>query len=166
MIIELIVLFLIVYFLFKTWGIRKEKYQAPIHKDAITNDNLLLTCFTKTQLDTFKKYHEKANIIRINDGVVFYTPNQYITEIPHLTWNGVFLNNLCVHPKKRNMGIGKKLVLSVIRRAKLEGKDHIILQVNNNNIKAIELYKKCGFHLLSSGMNENGDHISFYIYRI
>ena len=69
---------------------------------------------------------------------------------------------MCVEPKLRNRGIGKELVLKVIEQAKIENKDHIILQVAENNIYAIKLYETLGFVKYSKGITP--DNIKVYIY--
>ena len=128
------------------------------------NEYILLNkCFRPAELNTFKKYYNKTDIINIDNGIVFLTPNNIINELPQLTWNGVFLNNLCIDPTKRNQGIGTKLLEQVIKKIKLDGKDHIILQVNNNNKNAIKLYNKHGFIKYTEGLDSDGEKVSFYI---
>jgi ribosomal protein S18 acetylase RimI-like enzyme len=129
----------------------------------VEDDKLLTKCFDTSDINSFKQYYGNANVIKIKDSVIFSTPNNIIKGIPQLSWNGVFLNNLCVDPKIRNKGIGTKLVLKVIDNAKKEGKDHIILQVANTNVNAIKIYNKCGFKKHMEGMNEKGKYTSIYV---
>lgn len=138
---------------------KKETFRLPNNED----NDLLLKCFNQKNIDTFKKYYEHADVTNTGDGIVFLTPNNNIEHLPKLSWNGLFLNNFCVDPKKRNKGIGTKLLLKVINKAKQNGKDHIILQVKNSNTKAIKLYKKHGFKKHSEGLNKNKQLFSFYI---
>jgi len=139
-------------------------YFTPSNNDPILL--LLQKCFNKDELDSFKKYYEKAKIIKLKGGMVFTTPNNIINHIPQITWNGIFLNNLCVEPTMRKKGIGTKLVLKVIKDAKKTGKDHIILQVKNNNIPAIKIYEKLGFTVYSRGKNKKGEEVLIYLYKI
>lgn len=139
-----------------------ETFQNPTVKENI----LLHKCFDPTDINSFTKYYDKTNIINIQNSVVFSTPNQLISEIPHITWNGVFLNNLCVDPQMRNKGIGTQLVRRVIEQARKAGKDHVMLQVADSNISAINIYKKLGFTIHTQGMNDKGESISIYIYKI
>jgi GNAT superfamily N-acetyltransferase len=129
---------------------------------SIKEEILLRKCFNENELNSFKKYYDYTNIINIKDSIIFSTPNKVIQEIPKITWNGIFLNNLCVEPKLRNRGIGKEIVLKVIEQAKIENKDHIILQVAENNIYAIKLYETLGFVKYSKGITP--DNIKVYIY--
>lgn len=129
------------------------------------NDNTFLEkCFDKKTLNSFKKYHKIANTIKIPNGIVFSTPNQYINEIPQISWNGVFLNNLCIEPKMRNKGLGTKLVLMVIDKARKSGKDHVILQVLKKNIPAINIYKKLGFIKYLESVNKDGEEVLIFVY--
>lgn len=128
--------------------------------------NILLQCFNNTEITNFNKYYSQVTPIQNRNSIVFTTPNQIIPDIPHITWNGVFLNNLCVDPTMRNKGIGTQLVSQVIKNAKLQGKDHIILQVENNNLAAINIYEKLGFTKYMQGINKNGKMTSIYLYKI
>ena len=155
--ILLLVLFLLIIYI-------KTINQTETFRNPNLNEYILLNkCFRPEKMNTFKKYYNKTNIINIDNGIVFLTPNNIINEIPQLTWNGVFLNNLCIDPNKRNQGIGTKLLEQVIRKLKLDGKDHIILQVNNNNKNAIKLYNKHGFIKYTEGLNDDGEKVSVYI---
>jgi len=110
------------------------------------NDNVLLQkCFDATTLNSFKKYSKFTTILKVPHGVVYTTPNKYIEGLPQVSWNGVFLNNLCIDPKMRHMGVGTKLVRQVIDKAKKDSNDHIILQVKKDNIHAIQIYIRLGF---------------------
>ena len=129
-------------------------------------NRLLQKCFDKKDIKNFKKYYNQAHVIHIDDGLVFSTPCQVIKEIPHLTWNGVFLNNLCVDPKMRNKGLGTLLVTKVIEKAQQDGKDHVMLQVADDNHSAINIYKKLGFLKYMQGNSENGEEYSIYLYTI
>ena len=136
-------------------------------RDKFTNTNnkhFLKKCFDQNTLNSFKKYKRVSSVLQIPHGIVFTTPNQYIDLLPQISWNGIFLNNLCVDPKMRNKGLGTKLVLMVINSAKKLGKDHVILQVKKNNIPAIKIYKKLGFRKHSEGLNKNGKKVIVYVY--
>ena len=155
--ILLLVLFLLIIYI-------KTNNQTESFRNPNLNESILLNkCFRPEELNTFKKYYNKTDIINIDNGIVCLTPNNIINEIPQLTWNGMFLNNLCIDPNKRNQGIATKLLEKVIKKLKLDGKDHIILQVNNNNKNAIKLYNKHGFIKYTEGLDSDGEKVSFYI---
>ena len=52
--------------------------------------------------------------------------------------------NIVVHKEYRNQGYGKELLNAIIDYAKEQGKS-IVLEVNEHNEYAIELYKNAGF---------------------
>lgn len=53
-------------------------------------------------------------------------------------------------------GIGTKMLLFVMDRAKEIGLDQITLRVNRGNIRAVHLYKKYGFRFLEGEGHESG----------
>lgn len=55
------------------------------------------------------------------------------------------ITNIVVKKKFRNNGIGNALLIELIKLAKINNKDKIILEVNNENKPAIKLYEKNGF---------------------
>jgi diamine N-acetyltransferase len=56
----------------------------------------------------------------------------------------LFMDNLCVHENYRNQGIGKKLYLEALTRARQLGADSLELSVWSFNENAIEFYKAMG----------------------
>jgi ribosomal protein S18 acetylase RimI-like enzyme len=129
------------------------------------NINLLEKCFPrdKLDLDLDKEHYKYSEVVKTENGILYCTPNNRVPGIPQLTWNGVFLNNLCIDPKKRNKGEATKLIKKVIDKAKKRGNDHIILQVENSNTPAVNLYKKLGFKKHMEGINEDGQLASVYV---
>ena len=122
-------------------------------------DKLLLKCFNDSELHKFKKKYDNYSskiVYRDSDskmikGVVVITPSKYISELPQITLNGYFINNLCVDPKYRRNGIAKELITYLINKAKKEEKMHLILQVfkdkklNTNSDYLIDFYLDMGF---------------------
>jgi len=132
----LITFILIIFFLFiELYNNLIEKYRSPMSKD----NSFLQKCFDINEIDNFKKYYNKTQVTEIDNGIVFLTPNKDIDGIPHISWNGLFLNNLCIDPNHRNKGIGSKLVSKSIKESRKQGKDHIILQVDKENKNAIKI---------------------------
>ena len=130
---------------------------------AQTDASLLEKCFDPSALQSFQKYRKLATVHRTPHAVVFTTPSRHVDDIPHLSWNGVFINNLCVEPAHRNAGVGTKLVSGVIDEAKKAGKDHVILQVNKDNAAAVKLYEKLRFVQYFRGVNEEGAEVIVYV---
>jgi [ribosomal protein S18]-alanine N-acetyltransferase len=60
----------------------------------------------------------------------------------------VQINNIAVHPDFRGMGIGERVLRSVIKEVKFRGARLITLEVRPSNTAAVSLYKKLGFKLL------------------
>ena len=56
------------------------------------------------------------------------------------------ITNVAVHPDYRRKGYGKILVEKMKDYAKTEDFYFLTLEVNENNINAYNLYKKCGFY--------------------
>jgi ribosomal-protein-alanine N-acetyltransferase len=57
----------------------------------------------------------------------------------------IHILNFAVHPKKRNMGMGKILLQNVIDTGASCGVENIWLEVRPSNIPALSIYKKFGF---------------------
>lgn len=68
--------------------------------------------------------------------------------------------DIVIEPKKRKKGYGIKLLNKIIDIIKEKNVDNITLEVNQNNIPAINLYKKVGFEICAERKNyyngENG----------
>lgn len=54
--------------------------------------------------------------------------------------------NIVVKKDNRNLGIGSKLLEEIIKISKSLKAKSITLEVNENNLPAIKLYKKYGFN--------------------
>lgn len=52
--------------------------------------------------------------------------------------------NLLVAPDQRRNGLGRRLVIALIREAILLDAKHLTLEVRSRNLPAIDLYRKCG----------------------
>jgi ribosomal-protein-alanine N-acetyltransferase len=66
------------------------------------------------------------------------------------------ITNIAVHPKMRNRGIAKQLILRLIEEASIQGIKALTLEVRRSNIQAINLYKWAGFY-------EDGFRKGYYI---
>lgn len=72
---------------------------------------------------------------------------------------------VAVHPKYQGLGIGTKLSYDIFVQAKEEGIRKIRLGVYQNNLKAVNLYKKIGFKIIkkhAKGDFWNGKYIPMY----
>jgi len=59
----------------------------------------------------------------------------------------LYINNLCVDKNNRKRGIGIFLLKNIINQAQLKNCKTIVLDVSNENIVAVELYKKYEFNI-------------------
>ena len=62
-----------------------------------------------------------------------------------LVGDEVHILNLAVHPDRRQMGIGRALVETVVREADAHGARIVTLEVRRENAAAIALYRTLGF---------------------
>ena len=72
---------------------------------------------------------------------------------------------VAVHPKYQGLGIGTKLSYDIFGQSKEEGIRKIRLGVYQNNLKAVNLYKKIGFKITkkhAKGDFWNGKYIPMY----
>lgn len=63
------------------------------------------------------------------------------------------ITNIATHPDFRRMGLGEKIVLSLIEYCKENGLVFLSLEVRESNVAAIGLYEKLGFS--SAGVRKN-----------
>ena len=79
-------------------------------------------------------HKEENNLI----GFCSYYVNDYVKSIS-------FLTMICVKPSHQNRGIGRLLFEYWIKNTELLGFNRLMLEVRNNNFKAINFYKGYGF---------------------
>jgi ribosomal-protein-alanine N-acetyltransferase len=68
----------------------------------------------------------------------------------------VQISNIAIHPDFRGLGIGKKVMSSIMAKIRKEGVSYIFLEVRPSNHHAVALYKKLGFQKL--GLRKNYYH--------
>lgn len=66
------------------------------------------------------------------------------------------LDKLYVHPDVQRCGVGGQLIEHVAQRARQQGYDHLILAVNKRNENAIASYRKHGFRVRESVVEDIG----------
>lgn len=99
------------------------------------NKEEFLNCYKMNNVETY---------IAITDSNIlgFITVQTILQDIEIL--------NICVDIEHRKKGIGKLLIKHIIDVTLTKKDTNIFLEVNVNNIKAIELYKKVGFKIIST----------------
>lgn len=78
----------------------------------------------------------EQNSIIFGYGVLQWTPPE------------TYLLNIMVHPRKRRLGLGEKLLKKLIEVSRSLGNKEMILDVDPENLAAVELYKKVNFEVL------------------
>lgn len=72
-------------------------------------------------------------------------------------FNGEFkLDKLYIHPDAQRQGVGGQLIAHVAARARSQGYPCLILQVNKRNARAIASYRKYGFEVRTSTVDDIG----------
>jgi diamine N-acetyltransferase len=66
------------------------------------------------------------------------------------------LDKLYIHPDVQRRGVGGQLIAHVAERARKLGYPCVILQVNKRNVNAINSYKKYGFTVRTSTVDDIG----------
>lgn len=112
----------------------------------------------------FNKYRKYSTKLITKYGSCNYTPSKLIEEIPQISWNGYFINDLIINDKYRNKGHGTHLIKKLIKISKDEGITHLISQVKSNNKAAIKLHEKLGFFIYDKGLNKNKEIVLIYVY--
>lgn len=101
-----------------------------------------------SEFDDFWNYNILKQEIEKNDTVYFVAKeNNKIVGFAGF-WNApddIEITNIVVKKNERKKGIGTLLFDKILYEAKKTGKKEIFLEVNENNIFAINLYKKFEF---------------------
>jgi ribosomal protein S18 acetylase RimI-like enzyme len=63
----------------------------------------------------------------------------------HAAWTGCWLFSLIVWRRYRGLGIGEALTMRVIEHARAQGSPQLFIAVYDDNIGALEMYRKLGF---------------------
>ena len=99
------------------------------------NKEEFLNCYKIDNVDTY--------IAKANNNILGFIMYQS-------TLQDIEILNICVDIEHRKKGIGKLLIKHIIDVVLQKKDTNIFLEVNVNNIKAIELYKKVGFKIIST----------------
>ena len=129
--------------------------------------NKLGVYFNKKDLKRFhRKYGEQAKTYKFKYGQVTITSSKYVEEIPQISWNGYFINNLLVYPKYRGNGYGQRLLKYIINHTRDRGALHLISQVDKTNISAIRTHESAGFGRHDDGYTSDGREVIIFIYNL
>jgi ribosomal protein S18 acetylase RimI-like enzyme len=77
-------------------------------------------------------------------------------EVNHLEGPKAKLHKLYLLPSSQGKGVGKSLLLEVVKRAREAGQKSLVLNVNKYNKKAIDFYLALGFVTIRQEVNDIG----------
>lgn len=119
----------------------KLKYINNCNKEITTN----LYEFSNAN-EIIKKIQNYADFFVINEDVNAFTKGGFIAFYSNnYETKQAFITLFCVSESNQHIGLGTELMNECIRFCKEKGMEEIKLEVRNNNLKAINFYKKNGF---------------------
>ncbi|MDI6861178.1 MAG: N-acetyltransferase [Caldisericia bacterium] len=87
------------------------------------------------------------------------------TKLSIVNKDEYYISNIAVYPEFRGLGIGKSLLFYTERLAKDKNLKKLSLDVERENISAIEIYKKFGFKIVKE-FEINFSNKKFYFYKM
>lgn len=116
-------------------------------------DDLIINRDIKVIIGDYKSYNiskvlnsQKEKINKEDYFASAYIDNKLVGSLRIKYVNNSFVfREVYVLEEKRNFGIGKKMMIEMLKFLKIMNKNPIVLYVDPNNIIAITLYKKLGF---------------------
>jgi ribosomal protein S18 acetylase RimI-like enzyme len=74
---------------------------------------------------------------------------------------GAYIDNLHVHPERRSGGLGRRLLGEAMRRVVRRGERGAYLWVFDDNVRAIDFYRRLGGEIVEGGFDEiDGAHVA------
>jgi ribosomal protein S18 acetylase RimI-like enzyme len=67
---------------------------------------------------------------------------------------GAYIDNLHVHPGRRSAGVGRRLLGEAMRRVARRGEAAAYLWVFDDNVRAIDFYRRLGGAIVERGIDE------------
>lgn len=72
----------------------------------------------------------------------------FVGAFHHRSWRAGHVYTVNVHPSRRGLGLGRKLMEACEAELARLGMTRVLLEVNVENADAIRLYERCGYALL------------------
>ena len=123
-----------------------------------TNSCYQINKKTSDRFWSLKQWHDElAQKKHLNFGCFIDNSKNLVSFVcGFVVVNELNITNLAVDESFRKKGIGKKMLLKIFLEAKNLGAEEALLEVNVNNISAINFYKNFGFHTVSIRSNYYG----------
>lgn len=95
-----------------------------------------------------------------------YEKDNKILGYISISFDGITLEilNFCVDVNNQNKGIGKEILTNLFEIYKNEGCKNVILDVRENNLRAIHVYESFGFKLIHKRIKYYDNKIDALIY--
>ncbi len=77
-------------------------------------------------------------LVELDKRVIGYGVMSVVIDESHIL-------NLCIHPDWQGRGLGRKLILRLLKTARQHGAETAFLEVRESNLAALALYGKLGF---------------------
>ena len=121
------------------------KTEACLDKN-LKSDSYLSDDYKERQLKYISSRKKIYLVLELDGKLVGYV-NGYVVENTDIYYKGqiAYLDCLCVDKSVRKQGLGKKLIDEFTKVVKKKGVKYIKLNAFENNIPAVNLYKKEGF---------------------
>ncbi len=102
----------------------------------------------------FEVFFERSQHIEEDASLLLYDGEQIVGfMIVILLKEGGFIHGVGVHPDFRRRGLGKALMQSSMQKAARNGMKTLILEVDNENTRAVNLYRRVGFKRTQGSIN-------------
>ena len=119
-------------------------YEEDLNQALSLEKSSYLTPWSKESFISAIRNPNGVNLVyKVQDEVI-----GYITSF--MVLDEVYITNLLVAPEHRENGIGRALLSHLIEKIKQKKGFHIILEVREGNVGAINFYKKMGFQFIGS----------------
>ena len=135
----------------------------------------------KVNLSNLERFYELGRLINSNfdklfdlgtliaseyDQVFGYYDNDNLVGFIHVNrlYENMDVINIVVDASYRKQGIASKLIDYVLNNN--EGLESVLLEVNDKNIPAINLYKKCGFEVINVRKKYYGEDDALIMKRV
>ena len=118
---------------------------------ATINDYEKICELGKLVNEDFKKLNNKESLFNHYTNILVYKNDVEIIGFIHyeIMYETVNILNIVVNPEYRRNKIGTYLMNNMLRSLCNKNIENIILEVNVNNISAINLYKKFNFEIIN-----------------